>query len=47
MGSDVFDSWYSSSNNITIYCEVESKPNRWNSNWDSGVEKVIWGYTGE
>lgn len=45
MGSNVFA--YCNSK-ITIYCEAESKPNKWNSNWDNRVtDRVIWGYTGE
>ena len=30
-----------------IYCEIESRPMGWASNWDGNDEKfVIWGYTG-
>ena len=28
---------------LTIYCEVQSKPSGWNSNWISSDMKVVWG----
>lgn len=30
--------------NLTIYCEVSSKPNRWDYNWNTDNRPVIWGY---
>ena len=32
------------SSNLTIYCEVESKPNNWDSNWNYSNCTVVWGY---
>lgn len=32
---------------LTIYCEAESKPSGWNSNWNISNRPVVWGYTGE
>jgi hypothetical protein len=29
--------------NLTIYCEAESQPEGWHSNWNSGNRPVIWG----
>ncbi len=31
---------------LTIYCRVAQKPVGWNSMWDLGIEKIVWGYTG-
>ena len=31
---------------LTIYCEVESKPSGWDSNWNSSKRPVVWGYKG-
>lgn len=30
--------------NITIYCEAESKPEGWKSNWTYSTCNVVWGY---
>ncbi len=30
--------------NLSIYCEAESQPNGWDSDWKSSQVKVIWGY---
>lgn len=30
--------------NLTIYCEVESKPKGWWKNWNSHNRPVVWGY---
>lgn len=35
-----FDTGYSS---LTIYCEAESQPSGWHSNWNPGNIPVIWG----
>lgn len=32
---------------LTIYCEAESQPEGWNSNWNSSNRPVVWGYTSE
>ena len=41
MGSQVFNGWTSSQ---TIYCQVESKPNGWDSDWRRYSDaKVVWG----
>ena len=29
---------------LTIYCEAESQPNTWDSNWNSYNYTVVWGY---
>ncbi len=31
---------------LTIYCEAESKPSGWYSNWNSDNRPVVWGYKG-
>ncbi|MBR2903314.1 MAG: leucine-rich repeat domain-containing protein, partial [Clostridia bacterium] len=31
---------------LTIYCEAESKPSGWSSDWNSSYRPVVWGYTG-
>ena len=33
--------------NLTIYCEAESKPSGWNSNWNYSNCPVVWGYKQE
>ncbi|MBQ8567283.1 MAG: leucine-rich repeat protein [Clostridia bacterium] len=35
------------SNNFTIYCRAESKPDEWEEHWSEGAKEVIWGYTAE
>lgn len=32
---------------LTIYCEAESKPAKWDNRWNNSNCPVIWGYTGE
>ncbi len=32
---------------LTIYCEAESQPSGWDSNWNSSNRPVVWGYKGE
>ncbi len=32
--------------NLSLNCEADSKPDKWESNWSSGIE-VNWGYTAE
>ena len=32
---------------LTIYCEAESQPSGWNSDWNYSNRPVVWGYTGE
>ena len=31
---------------MTIYCEVSSKPDRWNKDWCTSDCQVVWGYQG-
>ena len=33
--------------NLTIYCEAESKPDGWSSEWNYDNRPVVWGYKGE
>lgn len=33
--------------NLTIYCEAESQPSGWNSNWNRSNRPVVWGYGSE
>ena len=33
--------------NLEIYCEAESQPSGWNSEWNSSDRPVIWGYVPE
>ena len=35
-----------SCDNVTIYCEAESQPSGWNSEWNSYDCPVVWGYKG-
>ena len=45
IGIAAFSGWKS---NQTIYIEAESKPDGWNSYWNSGCSaNIVWGYTGE
>ena len=32
---------------LTIYCEAESKPDGWNSSWNSSNRPVVWAYNKE
>ena len=32
---------------LTIYCEAESKPEGWDSRWNSSNYPVVWGYAGD
>ena len=32
---------------LTIYCEVESKPSGWDSDWNCDNRPVVWGCKGE
>ena len=36
---------FSGCNELTIYCEIASQPNGWNSNWNPDNRPVVWGYT--
>lgn len=31
---------------LTVYCEVEAKPDGWDSGWNSSNRPVEWGYKG-
>ena len=31
----------------TIYCEAESQPSGWDSEWNGCNAQVVWGYKGE
>lgn len=33
--------------NLTIYCEAETQPSDWNSEWNASECIVVWGYTNE
>lgn len=35
---------FSECENVTIYCEAESKPDGWADNWNDGSITVVWGY---
>ncbi len=37
---------FSSCDKLTIYCAAQSKPNGWDSNWNSSNRPVVWGYKG-
>jgi len=41
IGANAFGNW---SDTQTIYCEAESKPDGWNTNWKTGGPNVVWGY---
>lgn len=43
IGEGAFSSCYS----LTIYCEAESKPSGWDSDWNYSDRPVVWGYKGE
>ena len=32
--------------NLTIYCEVSTKPTNWSNDWNDSSSQVIWGYKG-
>ena len=38
-----YDAFYNC-DSLTIYCEAESKPSGWNSNWNYSNRPVVWGY---
>ena len=40
IGEDAF----SGCDSLTIYCEAESKPNGWSSDWNYSNCPVVWGY---
>ena len=40
IGSYAFDGC----NNLTIYCEANSKPDGWDFNWNLSNCPVVWGY---
>lgn len=29
---------------LTIYCEAESEPSSWHSDWNPDIRPVVWGY---
>ena len=35
---------FANCSSLTIYCEVESQPATWNSNWNYSNRPVVWGY---
>ena len=37
---------FSGCTSLTIYCEAESKPSGWNTNWNYSNCTVVWGYKG-
>lgn len=43
IGSDSF----SNCTSLTIYCEAESRPKGWDSNWNPHNCPVVWGYKGD
>lgn len=38
---------FSGCSKLTIYCELESEPKKWNKEWNSSSRPVIWGYKKE
>ena len=43
-----FGAFNNCDNLTTIYCEAESQPSGWDSDWNAGCSaEVVWGYTGE
>ena len=32
--------------NLTIYCEISTKPTNWSNDWNDSSSQVIWGYKG-
>ena len=45
--STIANSAFESCSYVTIYCEAESMPSGWDSNWNPENRPVVWGYTGE
>ena len=41
MGTSVFENCL----NLTIYCEISSRPDGWSKTWNSSHNQVIWNYT--
>ncbi|MDE5654695.1 MAG: leucine-rich repeat domain-containing protein [Clostridia bacterium] len=39
----IYSDAFEGCDNLTIYCEAESKPTGWDSNWN-GDRPVVWGY---
>ena len=42
--TSIGDNAFSGCSRLTIYCEAESEPSSWRSDWNSGDRPVIWGY---
>ena len=42
--TNIGSSAFSVCSNLTIYCEAESKPERWSSDWNRSNRPVVWGY---
>ena len=40
------DDAFKNCSNLTIYCEAQSLPSGWETNWNPDNREVIWGYTG-
>ena len=43
----IYAGTFSGCTSLTIYCEAESKPSGWGSNWNHDNRPVVWGYKGE
>ena len=46
IGKKAFSVSSSNYENLTIYCEAESKPSGWNDGWKLAGTPVVWGYKG-
>ena len=42
--TSIGDYAFSGCSSLTIYCEAESEPSSWRSDWNSGDRPAIWGY---
>ena len=42
--TSIGSSAFSGCSNLTIYCEATSRPNGWDSFWNSSNCNVVWGY---
>ncbi len=44
--TEIGEGVFCNSQNLVVYCEVESKPDSWDDEWAQNVKEVIWGYKG-
>ena len=45
--TNIWQQAFEGCSSLTIYCEAESQPSGWDSNWNYDNRPVVWGYKGE